>query len=104
MSGSILANAADGLIAAAITAGSSWLIYLATNKRREARRQDAWQEQADELDKRLTQQYEQERDRMSTQYENQIAYFKGALGKCQSETQRLQKLVGKLQSKGRGDD
>jgi hypothetical protein len=89
MSSSFFSTVGDGLLGAVIAAGVSAFTFWRTGKRTRSQLADAWKIRADELDTRIT-----------NQWQEQIGFVKQQLEQCQSETARLQKLLGREQRRG----
>jgi hypothetical protein len=85
---SLLESAANGLLGAAFTGLVGFVAIKRSDRKKEARLELAWESQANELDERVT-----------AQFKSEIEYLRTQLGECQSETRRLQRLIGKLQER-----
>ena len=88
MSG-LVYSAIDGVVGVLISSSVYAVTHWRSTRNRERRTQDAWHAQANELDERLT-----------AQFQARIDYLETRLDKCQSECQRLNKLL----TRGHRDD
>jgi hypothetical protein len=95
MSG-LVYSAIDGVVGVLISSSVYAVTHWRSTRNRERRTQDAWHAQANELDDRLTEQF---KGRLADAYKR-IDYLETRLDKCQSECQRLNKLL----TRGHKDD
>lgn len=85
----LIDSAVDGLFGAIVSGGVAFGIFWWTGKGRKHQLEDAWRRQADELDERL-----------SKQYEGQISWLRKQLDACQIEGRRLNDALNKRRRDG----